>query len=252
MRERARSTVPKEAQDHWERVVRTKLGHTSRLFTDMTQSRHLNSHIPQSVAGAAAGTLRKHLQRWSFWSEWALACGIHPGQPTQANMAGFLHEVISGARQDRSSVRTVSVAGVIQGLKFVGRKEEQLLAVLDTPLIVGYLAGAAAPRPRREALPLPLAALVQWERWTCRGSAPEHEVLFIGGILLMAWAGLRFADAQRTCPASLLPDRHVRRSECWRSKVSRSGQTFGDLGVLQWAGLFFRLQNNFFATGKIC
>ena len=70
---------------------------------------------------------------------------------------------------------------------------------------------------------MPLATLVQWERWICSGSAPEHEVLFIGGILLMAWAGLRFADAQRTCPASLLPDRRVLRSECWRTKVSRSG-----------------------------
>ena len=41
----------------------------------------------------------------------------------------------------------------------------------------------------------------------------------------MAWAGLR-ADAQRTCP-SLLLDGHVLRGECWRTKVSRSGQPFG-------------------------
>ena len=40
----------------------------------------------------------------------------------------------------------------------------------------------------------------------------------------MAWAGLRFADTQRTCPSSLLPDPHVPRRECWRTKVSRSGQ----------------------------
>ena len=52
---------------------------------------------------------------------------------------------------------------------------------------------------------------------------------FIGSILLMAWAGLRFADAQRTSPSSLLPDRHVQRRECWRTKVSRSGQPFGAL-----------------------
>ena len=122
---------------------------------------------------------------------------------------------------------------VIQGLlKFVGRKAQfgPLLAVPDTPSI---LAGAAAPRPRRGALPVHLAALAQWERWICSGSAPEHEVLIIGRLLLMAWAGFRFADAQRTCPASLLPDRHVLRSECWLTKVSGSGRPFGDLGVLQ-------------------
>ena len=84
--------------------------------------------------------------------------------------------------------------------------------------IAGYLAGAPIPRPRREALPLPLAVLAQWERWICSGSAPEHEILFIGSILLTVWAGLRFADAQPTCPSSLLPDRHVLRGECWRTK----------------------------------
>ena len=181
---------------------------------------HLNSQSRQSVAGAGAGTLRE--------AGWAQECAFHPDQAVVGGH-GYLHEVVSGARQDRSRVRT---GRVIQGLKFVGRKAQfgPLLAVPDTPSI---LAGAAAPRPRREALPVPLAALAQWERWICSGSAPEHEVLIIGRLLLMVWAGLRFADAQRTCPASLLPDRHVLRSECWRTKVSRSGQPFGDLGVLQ-------------------
>ena len=85
---------------------------------------------------------------------------------------------------------------VIQGLlKFVGRKAQfgPLLAVPDTPSI---LAGAAAPRPRREALPVHLAALAQWERWICSGSAPEHEVLIIGRLLLMAWA-LTFTSVHR-------------------------------------------------------
>ena len=142
-------------------------------------------------------------------------------------MADHLHEVMTGAQQDRSRVRTSSVAAAIQSLKFVSRKAQvdPLITILDTPLIAEYLAGAASPRLRREALPLPLAVLVQWERWICSGSAPEHENFFIGSILLMAWAGLHFADAQRTCSFSLLPDRH----ECWRTKVSRSGQPFGAL-----------------------
>ena len=141
-----------------------------------------------------------------------------------------MHEVITGARQDRSRVRTSSVAGAIQSLNFVRKAQvEPLVAILDTPLIAGYLAGAAIPRPRREALPLLLALLVQWERWICSG-APEHEIHFIGSILLMAWAG-HHADAQSTCPSSLLPDRHVLRGECWRTKVSRSGS---HLVLLPW------------------
>ena len=141
-----------EAQDHWERLVLMELGDTSRLVTNLTQSRHLNFHARQSVAEAAGGTLRKYLQQLSFWSEWALACGIHPGQPTQADMDDYLHEVIS---QNRSRVRTSTLSGAIQSVTFVSRKAqvEPLLAILDTPLVARYLAGAAAPLPRREAFP---------------------------------------------------------------------------------------------------
>ena len=58
-----------EAQDHWEHLVLTELGDTSKLVTDLTQSQHMNLHIRQRIAGAAAGTLRKHLQHETFWSE---------------------------------------------------------------------------------------------------------------------------------------------------------------------------------------
>ena len=76
------------------------------------------------------------------------------------------------------------------------------------------------------------AAPEQWKRWICSRSAPEHEIHLLGCILLMVWAGLRFADAQRTCPSSLLRDRHVLRGEHWRTKVSGSGQSFGALAFL--------------------
>ena len=117
-----------------------------------------------------------------------------PGQPTQADMAEM-----TGAWQDRSRVRTISVAAAIWSLKFVSRKAqvELLLAILDTPLIARYLAGAALPRPRREALPLPS----QWERWICSGSAPEPEILFIGSI--RSWRGQASASQTRSAQVPL-------------------------------------------------
>ena len=50
-------------------------------------------------------------------------------------MADSLHEVVSGARQDRSRVKTSSVSGVIQSLKFVRRKAQvdSLITVLNSP-----------------------------------------------------------------------------------------------------------------------
>ena len=80
-----------EAQDHWEHLVLTELGDTSKLVTDLTQSQHMNLHFRQRIAEAAAGTLRKYLQHETFWSEWALECGINPGQLALADMADSLH-----------------------------------------------------------------------------------------------------------------------------------------------------------------
>ena len=118
-------------------------------------------------------------------------------------MADYLHEEMTGAWQDRSRVRTISVAAAIWSLKFVSRKAkvEPLLAILDTPLIARYIAGAALPRPRREALPLPFEVLVQWERWICSGSAPEPEILFIGSI--RSWRGQASASQTRSAQVPL-------------------------------------------------
>ena len=67
---------------------------------------------------------------------WALEYGIHSSQPTRPDMADFLHEVMTGAQQDGSRVRTSSVAAAIQSLKFVSREAqiEPLLEILERPL----------------------------------------------------------------------------------------------------------------------
>ena len=118
---------------------------------------------------------------------------------------------MTGAQQDRSRVRAISVAAPIWSLKFVSRKAqvEPLLAILDTPLIARYLAGAAPaiPGAGREALPLPFEVLVQWERWICSGSAPEPEILFIGGI--RSWRGQASALLTRSALALFIASRQT-------------------------------------------
>ena len=107
-------------------MVLAERGITSRIVTDLTESQHLNSHIRQGVAGAAAGTLRQHLQQWTFWAEWAQECaGFTPARPSLADMAEYLHEVVSGAWQDRSHVRTgFCCGGPFQSWTFVGHEAQ--------------------------------------------------------------------------------------------------------------------------------
>ena len=143
-----------------------------------------------------------------------------------------------GARQDRSRVKTSSVSGVIQKLEVCQTQGASRLAHNRPKFPPGHQVphGCGTPSTAMRSIATALrTAPVQWKRWICSRSAPEHEIHLLGCILLMVWAGLRFADAQRTCPSSLLRDRHVLREEHWRTKVSGSGQSFGAL-----AFVFFR------------
>ena len=135
-----------EAQDHWENLVLTELGDTSKHVTDLTQSQHMNLHIRQRIAGAAAGTLRKYLQHETFWSEWALECGINPGQLALADMADSLHGSPSRSfpRENKFSLRCHPKLEVCQtqGASRLAHNRPKF------PLVTGYLMGAALPRPR--------------------------------------------------------------------------------------------------------
>ena len=50
---------------------------------------------------------------------------------------------------------------------------------------------------KREAAPLPLWALIQWERRLLQSSCTDVEVLVLGTFLFMAFSGRGFADLQR-------------------------------------------------------
>ena len=123
-------------------------------------------------------------------------------------MADNLHEVVTGARQDRSRARTSTISGAIQSVTFVSRKAqvEPLLAILDTPLVARHLAGAAASWPRREAFPCSaLPGEVDLQRIGARTRNPFQLVAFC------SWCEQASASQTRSArvPRPLLPDRHV-------------------------------------------
>ena len=191
----------------------------------------MNLHIRQRIAEAAAGTFRRYLQHETFWSEWALECGIHPGQLALADMADSLHGSPSRSfpRENKFSLRDHPKLEVCQtqGASRLAQNRPKFSPGHRVPH------GCGTPSTAMRSIATALkAAPVQWKRWICSRSAPEDEIHLLGCILLMVWAGLHFADVQRTCPSSLLRDRHVLRREHWRTKVSGSCQPFGALAFL--------------------
>ncbi len=83
------------------------------------------------------------------------------------------------------------------------------------------------PSDQQETAPLPLWAVVQFERRLLQKSATQNEVLFLGSCLIAILGGLRCADAQRLPLSSIVLDKDNIRGSCFRSKTSHKGQPFG-------------------------
>ena len=82
-------------------------------------------------------------------------------------------------------------------------------------------------KDRQEVPPLPLWLEFQWERRVLRSAAATYETMMLGSFLLIIYAGLRFADAQRLNGDSLVFNYQELRGLVWRSKTMLAGHPFG-------------------------
>ena len=115
----------------------------------------------------------------------------------------------------------------IKALRWLHRiADAPALSAIHTPLVQSFLV-RRIPRDRKEAPPLPLWVLTQWERRILMSSCPALQVIILGSFLLMAWASLRFSDAQRVDLNKLVFSDHDLRGLVWRSKTSIIGVPFG-------------------------
>lgn len=80
------------------------------------------------------------------------------------------------------------------------------------------------PQTRREALPIPLHIIIQWERRLHQAGCTSTERLVLGGFILMIWSGLRFAGLQRITHKSLMTSFSEIHGLYWRPMISSRGQ----------------------------
>ena len=86
---------------------------------------------------------------------------------------------------------------------------------------------AKGSEARKEAPPLPLWILVQWKRRILMSAWSTSETMLLGSFLLMAWASLRFSDAQRIEMARMVLTATDLQGIVWRSKTTTGGMPFG-------------------------
>ena len=128
------------------------------------------------------------------------------------------------------------------------------LSCLDHPLLVAW-SRTKNQSDRRESLPLPLYVLVQWERRILQASASSMEKIFLGSMLLQAWAGLRYADLQRISFETLVITPEEVRGICWKTKTTHRGQPWGAIasgflseGSSNWLLVFLKTWDEWFSA----
>ena len=217
LRTKTLSSIP-SLVNLWASIL-ISLGISSEMFTDMGTHANFNSLASVTLDGFAPSTLHR-----------SLTC---------------IPQFLNCWRVSDIQLQTISAATVLDGLqgssKYSGMKGSTILkslrwcqkqadiqtwSVVDSPLIQGWTR-STVPSDRRESFLLPLPVVVQWEWHLLQANVPLHEMIVIGGFLLMIWSGLRFTDFQRISIASVGCYAYEIRGTNWRTKTCTQGQPWG-------------------------
>ena len=201
-----------------------QLGTASQLFEACSTSPFGFQHADRVLDGIAPSTALQYLTAICNFLRICQDMRRSIVGLTDGGMADLLL-VISLSRSSDSS--GISRASSIKALRWLRRSAivDSLQCVYST--IVDSFLKIKRPKDKREAAPLPLWALIQWERRLLQSSCTDVEVVVLGTFLFMAFSGLRFADVQRINLRSLVLSPADVRGLRWRSKTQTHGHPFG-------------------------
>ena len=201
------------------------LGDESKLYCSLSVSIHRSVRIQRILQACAAETAIRYLSAFQRFASTCESLDYSLIQLEEVDMADVLI-TLSLERHEDFSAGSCSIT-TIKALRWVCRNTEtDCLSKAYGPLLSSFLS-RKLPKDRKEAVPLPLFALVHFERRILSSSASIGEILILGAILATAWASLRFADSQRIEWSSFSFDVATFRGVCYQTKTSWRGQPFG-------------------------
>ena len=173
------------------------LGSSSLLWTQIQHSSNTAEHVATSIRKCAVGTLETYLSLCLRFVDFCICTSLDIASLSLAALADYLQACSELYLQDRSSCK-LAPKQALKALSWLSRIAEIpcLKDLLCRPLIAAFRVDGHF-KDRKEALPLPLAALCAWERALCDPSCPTQLALLLGGLLLAAHASLRFGDLRR-------------------------------------------------------
>lgn len=222
----------------WSGIL-TALGSLSKVFLDISGHAQYSQLAGVILDAFSASTLHRYLTCISKFLSWCRELSIPLVSISTATVLDVLH---SGSRNSGMKGSTV-----MKSLQWCRRQADvSAWSFLDSPLLQGWLK-SKVPADRRESLPLPLYVVTQWERRLLQANIPQHELMIIGGFLLMIWSGLRYSDLQRVTVKSIVCSPTEIRGISWKTKTCSKGQPWGarasgflSVGSVTWLSKFIQ------------
>ena len=149
---------------------------------------------------------------------------LEPNNPELATLAAFFRGLSESGRSATACVSSMRLVAAILGL-------EGLQVMLKSSVVLAWAQAGRVHAPAKEAVPLPLYVVANWERAIVAGMKRGGcaDTLLLTAFLVMLWSALRFSDAQRVLVKDTCVKDGVLRGQCWRTKTSKSGMPFGCL-----------------------
>ena len=201
------------------------LGSASSLYSSLANSKYPEALLKKSLEKFTAGTLERYIAAAKHFLDFLGLSNRTIASIDVAFLADFLHACENSLEEDRD-VCKIGPRPILKALSWLGRHAEvsALQPLLQASLIRAFLTQPSSDR--KEALPLPMAVVVEWEKYICSPHCPQDLRLFLGGLLLALHGGLRFGDLQRIRFNSLSLTSHSLRGVCWQTKTTKRGQPF--------------------------
>ena len=221
-----------------------QFGTASDVFSALTDSTFAAEHRSRLLDGYAASTVFRYMQAIQQFSKTLSKLGWDFTTLTQSQLVDTL-SVMSQSRSCSSD--GMSGNFTIKALRWFRKiAGVRCLDLAFSPLVDSFLK-LRLTKDKREAPPLPLWILFQWERRILQSQCTIFETIMLGSFLFIVWSGLRFADAQRLNLQSLVLNDEELRGMVWRSKTQSSGHPFGvvssglcSTGTFSWLVKFLR------------
>ena len=201
-------------------------GNSSAVYVSLQSSPYADEHRKRLLNNYAATTSFRYLQAVQKFARVTAQLGLDMHTLSESQLADVL-TVMKLSKSCETDRDVCSGNFTIKALRWWQKiAGVSHLMICFSPLVDSFLKTKLS-KDRREAPPLPLWLIFQWERRILQGASTTYEVMMLGSFLLITWAGLRFADAQRLNISSLVFNFQELRGLVWRSKTMAAGHPFG-------------------------